>query len=341
MIKHILFVFTALFLFNCSKNDDGPTTTPITEQVAYLLYDEATDGYSTYYKGQLTTLNAENREFAAEDIAVDNGILYTGGYQKINGDWDIALWKNGVLDPNTPVYTERCYVTAIAVNNGDVYIAGRRIYPDRIDAAYWLNNTYNALPKTVQTSIANDIHVENNLVSIAGYQSASFGDTLASAWENGSFYYIGSGEINKSIAYCTYNDGTNALYGGYKTVDGKSAPSIWDKNGYIATYNLPDSKSGNISQILKFQEDIYTLIEVTEFDGNTSNKSVELWKNGTFLEEVLPPSTENGNGFFLDVIDGNVCYAANRQSILVFKSLDKTFSLPSAINGKWVFAIAK
>jgi len=340
--KHlVLSLLIVLLTFSCSKDDDNSTTQPINEidQVAFLLYDLADDTYSTYYKGEVSSLNSPNGNVIIKSISKEGNDVYTAGSQKINDIWNVALWKNSILDTNTPINNERCYIEAIDVDNGNIYLAGRRVYDDRIDAAYWMNNTYNVLAKSKDNALANAIKVDNNLIAIAGQQYQTLGPTNAAAWENNTIYEINGTEVINNIAQCVYNDGSNPIYGGYKLVENVFAPIIWDKNGPTSTYTLPTGKSGIIIKLTKFQNAIYTLINTNISVNDSQTRAVELWKNGVFQETIIEVVDENVLALFLGEINGKLYYAASSDTSTIFKTFDETLSLPINVTQKKVIGM--
>ena len=342
---HLILCLIALIFTNCSKNDDNDNSsasTHIVDQVAFLLYDATTDAISYYHNGEVVALNSDNGDVIVKDITIDANTVYAAGNQKINDIWNIALWKNGVLDTNTPTYSNHCYVEAIAIDNGDIYLAGRRIYDGNvIDAAYWRDNTYKVLPKISDKSFANDIMVSNSLVAVAGWHSQPLSPSTASVWENDILFHPNGSELVGNIAYCLYNNGTNPIYGGYKSIDGSFQPTVWDKNGVILTFALAQGKSGQIGKITNFQNDIYTLLITSQLVNGNQTRAVELWKNGLFQETLVETIDGTVRALFLEEVNNDLYYAASSETAVVFKTFENTLDIPIELDGKTIFRIEK
>ena len=344
MKNKILFsLFNLLLIINlcsCSSDDDSSRHAVPENQVAFLLYDLAEDSYSYFYKGEIAPLTSVNGSIVVKDMVVYKEDLYIVGSQKINDIWSIALWKNGVLDTSTPVYPERFYTEAIDIDNDKIFLTGRRVFTDRIEAVLLKDNDYQALGIQNESTFTNDISVFNNVTAIAGRKSRSVSESAAIAWENNALIEFDDYTSINSTANCVLNDGIAPLYGGYRNDNGSFVPTIWDRNGNVASYMLPDNRSGQIEKIYRFENDLYSLISTNKFVDGKALRKIELWKNGIQQEVLIEETDANVRSIFLGEIGGKLYYAAGSNTNFVFRSANEDFEMPNQLTGKLVVGIA-
>ena len=343
MKNKILFsLFNLLLIINlgsCSSDDDSFSPNVPENQVAFLLYDLAEDSYSYFYKGEITPLTSVNGSVIVKDMVMYKEDLYTVGSQKINDIWSIALWKNGVLDTSTPVYPERCYIEAMDIDNDKIFLAGRRVFADRIEAVLLKDNVYQALGIQNESTFTNDISVINNLPAIAGRKSRSFSESAAIVWENDVLIELEDYTSINSTANCVLNDGLIPIYGGYKNDNGVFLPVTWDRNGIITTYTLPDNSSGQIEKIYRFENDVYALINSNKLVDGKQLRKIELWKNGIQQQVLVEATDSTVRSIFLGEIGGKLYYAAGSNTNFVFKSANGDYEMPDQLTGKIIIGI--
>jgi hypothetical protein len=109
----------------------------------YLAGFVGGSGGATYWKNDVpVTLSQQGSPFMANGIAVSGADVYVSGRDN-NGPYG-GYWKNGALTK----FDLGTVVNDIAVNEGDVYLAGVQtsVTPQKNNAVYWKNNTMVILP---------------------------------------------------------------------------------------------------------------------------------------------------------------------------------------------------
>ncbi len=132
--------------------------------VAALHYENTFD--IVYWKNGVRNIVSENTNHKVTDLVVQGNDVYMAGYLDwIQGEPGVGVyWKNGI---KTDV-SNSLYITGIAVENNNVYLAG--IGSSGSVANTWLNLSPTTL--TGATSI-DDIFVKNGNVYLIGYDSTN------------------------------------------------------------------------------------------------------------------------------------------------------------------------
>lgn len=90
----------------------------------------------------LAAFSNANASSRAKSIAIDNNIVYVGGQTTSGGKTVAAYWKNGTIYTESDIVST---VNAIAVGNGNVYLAGSQ--NNNPQPVYWKNGTAYPLAK--------------------------------------------------------------------------------------------------------------------------------------------------------------------------------------------------
>lgn len=193
--------------------------------------------------------------------------VYLAGFIVANGYSTIAtFWKNGVAT-KLAGETQNSSAKAIAVNGGDVYIAGsvsngNSSFPV---AVYWKNGVEVQLTDSLPNTSANAIAISGNDIYLAGTMN-----DVATVWKNGVATRLDNG--NYSAAYGIAVSGNDVYVAGFTYSDPiRFSPTIW-KNG-VETKLAYGNISSVASSVSVIGNDVYVV--------GCSDNSATLWKNGT------------------------------------------------------------
>lgn len=231
-----------------------PNAVAATGNNVYIAgYDNA--GYNSVAKiwtnGQPDILNTPYPTAGATAILLSGGDIFTLGSVG-NGYGQIGLyagyWKNGDF---TGLTADTTYSTAggIAVNNGDVYIAGT-IQNFISGAGYWKNGMFINLPSDSTSPGASAISFAGNDLYIAG---GVYNRTLeifnAVYWRNGVQSFLTDPSV-QSAATCMTTNGSDVYIGGMQATPIGNGPTYnefeatyW-KNGVATTLSWPGGGPG-------------------------------------------------------------------------------------------------
>jgi hypothetical protein len=173
-------------------------------------------------------------------IAVNGTDIYVTGTLNVPGNLSVAAcWKNGVVqflgDTTAGAGSE---AGAIAINNGDIYIAGQT-FANSLGtsvAAYWKNGKIIQLPNDSSYSYASGIAVNGTRVYLAGYQEKTESATL---WNNGMITTLSNDGYKIGSAGSIALDGADVYVGGGLS-NGTTASevTVYWKNGTLVTTGI-------------------------------------------------------------------------------------------------------
>lgn len=105
----------------------------------------------------------------AYGICVDNGTVYTAGYEEQDGHIVAVLWENATLKYTLGASGSNSYALAVTVSDGTAYTAGSTTVDGSLTATVWENgsvlHTYSVSPATSQ---ARAVAVSDGKVYAAG-----------------------------------------------------------------------------------------------------------------------------------------------------------------------------
>ncbi|MGZ3763331.1 MAG: beta strand repeat-containing protein [Mucilaginibacter sp.] len=194
------------------------------------------------------------------------------------------VWKNGAAQPLTMIVTDIIAgsVNGMAVNNGDVYVAGARYLGNStiLKATYWKNGTPVDLTDgiTSGSARATAVYVSGSNVYVAGTEEIVSGGGIVNRaprlWKNGVSIPL------NTPANSIFNNVSSLLVSGSNVYVGgqyNGAGAVW-KNGTMvspATYSVAE----NVSSIFLYNNtDLY----ITGASSSSGNNCY--WKNGNFVE---------------------------------------------------------
>lgn len=200
--------------------------------------------------------------------------VYVAGSANVNGANNAryaiaAYWKNGSLVKLSDS-TAAAQGYAIAVNNGDVYVAGYiATHASNVQVAcYWKNGQKTDLTDGSTMASASSIAIYNGIVYVAGSVYNKQGYNVATLWKNGVATQLSDGTQNASISAIAIDSGDIYLAG----TDGSDG-KIW-KNGVATAVSRPVSEIASLSAVAVQGADVYAA-------GFTSGGGATYWKNGT------------------------------------------------------------
>lgn len=162
--------------------------------VPYTAGDTTNDDVMYCWEGTTYTMTREKPGIFVEDVFVSGGDVYIAGTYETDDEPPkhvACYWMNGAR-VELAEGEDGTRANAIAVHDGDVYVAGA-VVGDGGDrkAIYWDNTTQIILAEDVSAS-AVDVDVHGGDVYVAGqYWSGS--TTSACYWRSGQFFEVGDG----------------------------------------------------------------------------------------------------------------------------------------------------
>ena len=282
LLLGLAFVFIACDI-NGDSGDDSDTDDSNGVYVAGYITNSDDITVAVYWKdGDLIELTDGTSDAEARAIAVDGDDVYVVGYESDKG----VYWKNGTeieLEDGEIAYS-------IAIDDGDVYIAGNATGGNRTIAAYWKNDSIVKLTDGTNYAYAYSVAVDGDDVYVAGYEYIS-SDTGAVYWKNGTEVELEDGEKARSIAV---DDGDIYVAGDEWNEDDERQLTYWI-NGTVYD-DLVSGKSYALSIVVN-EGDLYIA-------GYRSNAPclAEYWKNGTGVQL----GTYNSELYSIVIDDGSV-----------------------------------
>jgi hypothetical protein len=177
--------------------------------VAGLALDANWKNSATLWKnGVAQTLATGGNSIYAYDVCVSGSDVYVAGCTsysggEYDGDNRPALWKNGELQTLEEIdeaddWVSSGYARAVAVSDGNVYVAGRQMYYNTMfkKATAWTNGTAQMLSNNISDAYSVCIHRGN--VYVAGDAQNSAGVNVATLWKNGQIYWQSDDESTSS-----------------------------------------------------------------------------------------------------------------------------------------------
>jgi hypothetical protein len=206
------------------------------------------DGY-LWINGQLMALPRPFGNAVASRLAVEGDDVYITGSiirDTARQGTYAAYWKNGVA---TLLSQDTSTTQGIAIQHGDVYIAGALTGTQRTSALYWKNGVPVNLPSDSINSSATVIGVKDNNVFVAGI---AFNRRLqiynAVYWYKGVQHYLTAPDIESS-AHCLVIHNGDVYIGGViarpNATEGNKWQACYWKNGVLTLLPWPGGK-GNL-----------------------------------------------------------------------------------------------
>jgi hypothetical protein len=232
-------------------------------------YDNTGIHFSILWKnGVATNLPPANSYAEAYSLDVEGSDAYVVGHVNMTP----TLWKNGVqtvLDNNTS-----SVASSVAVRNGDVYVAGSKVYNSMTSATLWKNGTpTNLLLNGASVSSADDVFVYNSDVYVCGEQGYT-----GLLWKNGTSISIPTPYHNAFTSiYVSQGD----VYIAGTSWSGGSAygvATVW-KNG-VPTYLSDGTTRADANDVFVAGNDVYVVGAVLSSNAPGATAKPVLWKNG-------------------------------------------------------------
>ncbi len=211
-----------------------------------------------------------------------------------------SYWKNGIISKLTDS-TGNADAYAIAIDNGDVYVAGYTTAKTGTNtvATYWKNGKEIHLTNSSTNASASAILIYNGIVYVTGSVYNSNGINVATIWKNGVATQLSDGTQNAYVAAITISNGDVYLAG----ADGNSG-KIW-KNGVATTINYPGSAVVSLSSITVNASNVYVA-------GYVKGGGAAYWKNTT---ATLLTNTYNSYASGIAVNDNGVYVSGNIDNV--------------------------
>lgn len=273
--KTIFFILvaTTFSILSCSKEDDT-TSSDLKSTDVYIVgitRNTSNKAIPTIWKnGKPTILPSDNNiNTTGFRITVSGNDVYA-----INGNFDetnaIILWKNGI----SSVVAENAIAEDLIVENGDVYILGRKGNSFR----YWKNGVETILTNGLSNNFVSDMVVVNGDVHITGSENNG-SKNVVKYWKNGLKTNLTSGITSSS------------------PFDMK----VIEKDIHIIGIERNPGTSGR--SVLKYWKNGQETVLTSDADGNIFNPAIAISKNGDV-------HITGKNKYFLNnaptVLEGNV-----------------------------------
>jgi hypothetical protein len=145
--------------------------------------------------------------------------VHVVGWERNGEGWSIAkVWKNG---KPRPLSDQPSVATAIAVSDGDVYVAGAVRFGSVAAAVYWKNGTLVQLTDGAREAFGEGIAVSGSDVYVVGHERDAGFVSVAMLWKNGEPTALASGA---SEAYAVAVSGSDVYVAGYEVKVSEVSP---------------------------------------------------------------------------------------------------------------------
>ena len=244
------------------KNGVATTIPNITPQMAvtnfvisgndryFLCREESGTGANTvrtfklWKNGLLTTISSDVLTYVSRVIVSGTDVYILAQYGNMfTPNPKIRVCKNGVWESWFGMSNGWVEAFGFAVNNGDVYVAGKDQTPSGTYATIWKNGTPTHLNTGNFYSWANDVAVSGSDVYVVGTEGISANIQKATIWKNGVPTRLTNGQFGATAAKIVLA-GSDIYVGGTEqsrlplTTVNEFTPSflrVW-KNGVPTTY---------------------------------------------------------------------------------------------------------
>jgi len=139
---------------------------------------------TTWKNGTQKYLTDGTNNAFALSMYVDNGTIYTVGYEIVNNRYIAKLWVNG-KGQNLSDSPNNTYAFSIFVYNKNRYIVGYEYINGVCVAKLWINGKAQNITDGKNHAIANSVFVHNNNIYIVGYEKNDLDRDVAKLWING------------------------------------------------------------------------------------------------------------------------------------------------------------
>jgi hypothetical protein len=150
-----------------------------------IFYNNAPYSGGVYFKNaDQIQLVAPGPTVSANGIVVKGTDVYVSGNYRLNGHDIGCYWKNGAVIAS---FGNDSQAGKIALSdNGDVYVVGVDIGPDRKSRAnVWKNGVATILPTSKVSAVANGITLDGNDVYVVGTETDASNKTNGVYWKSG------------------------------------------------------------------------------------------------------------------------------------------------------------
>jgi hypothetical protein len=243
------------------------TTTAIVDTV-YITGTEANRA-KIWVNGIGTALSSN--QSSAYYIYLQNNDVYVTGADNNAGVSVPVYWKNGTAN-SLPNSGNICYPYGIAVNGGDVYIAGLEYLSGSpsSNAKLWKNSIVTNLPSNGTSAQAWSVTVSGTDVYVVGLEKdATSSVDYPILWKNGVRQILPNG--GGGGAYSVFVSGVDVYVSGFSGVPPFTQPVYW-KNGVMQVLPSTGPELGFAFSIFVSGTDVYAA-------GKDYNYAT-LWKNG-------------------------------------------------------------
>ncbi|KQC32874.1 hypothetical protein AAU57_05760 [Nonlabens sp. YIK11] len=305
------FLYSYLFIlgmvtFSCSNDDDAAAVDPSPELVILAAKDvNGTEIVSIKSESETIPLEMlpDNNVSA---MTVDNGIVYTSGYYKNNNEWNGVFWQGTAAQRLTDT-GNRVYTVDIAIDKGDIYIAGREIVPGTSNLAkVWKNGVLKDLETpSFALSIPNAIAIKGGESYTCGYIRPTLGgSSRAVIWKDQMLMELpGNPNAVSADARAIVVAGEDHYVAGYESDQSSSIGKIWRNDQLLYSIRIPEA-SLVLESIDVYEGDVYTIGRTLSTDGS-GVRTLQYFKNNVSVA-VLAQSATSANAIKIKVIDGDV-----------------------------------
>ncbi|PXY38814.1 hypothetical protein DMB65_21055 [Flavobacterium cheongpyeongense] len=296
--KTIFFILvaTTFSILSCSKEDDT-TSSDLKSTDVYIVgitRNTSNKAIPTIWKnGKPTILPSDNNiNTTGFRITVSGNDVYA-----INGNFDetnaIILWKNGI----SSVVAENAIAEDLIVENGDVYILGRKGNSFR----YWKNGVETILTNGLSNNFVSDMVVVNGDVHITGSENNG-SKNVVKYWKNEAATTVSNPSFRAFANGISVNGSDISILFSELTADNTYTLKVW-KNGVISTL-----ESGIFNDFSIGRGKIVTTSSGTFVTArlaiSNENSKIGFWKNG--LKTNLTSGITSSSPFDMKVIEKDI-----------------------------------
>jgi hypothetical protein len=257
------------------KKDTIPTTKPGTDvYVAGNITSSQSIPVATYWKnGVAHALGDSSTESYTYAITAADTNVYIAGIANNTATY----WKNG----KATALTNGSMALGIAVNGGDVYVAGvSTIEGGTSVATYWKNGIPVTLTDNVTPSVAVSIAVVGSDVYVAGYLAAAGNINTVCYWKNGAIQTVATNSTS-TFGFSYFGGTSLAVIGSdvyitgavENTADTQVIATYWKNGAQTAITTDGDKVSSAVNAATTYNSNVY-------FAGY-DDAMATYWVNGT------------------------------------------------------------
>lgn len=274
-----------------------------------------------WYNDEAKILDNEGQSTIATGVTLMGNDLIISGHQRATPNTAQGLavyWKNDELVKLSDVNSQ---ANAVLVHGNDLYFVGSL----NNKAAYWKNGTVQELTTRGNSSIANDIFVENAKVYIVGREVFS-GKSIGVLWIDGEPTYLSESSRNVELY------GIGVLNGDVYVAGAENHPDVSQANRYFARFWkngqaewLLDGPDHSLARALKvYNNQIYIAYDEV---GGFGNNNIYIQK-GTERKQIFDGKPSRANAitvkddevYVAGYVSNEAAYITNQSETILPKS---------------------